>query len=210
MKKSYEQYKTGDIEEAFGLIITSVVGCVVTENIQPIELSNNFKEDFYSKTQLALAIDTEKARSELIVSSILFELRKILKEQISFFSGITFNVDASMGLKGRCDFLISLHKEQLILKAPIIAIVEAKNDNISGGIGQCIAEMYASQIFNKKKGIETPIIYGIVTTGSNWRFLKLTDKKVCIEKDDIYIESVELIFGILLDIIHQNEKFIKN
>ncbi len=206
MKKSYEHYKTSDIEESFGLTITSSEGCVITDNIKSIELSNNFKEDFYSKIQLALAIHTEKARSEFIVAPILFELRKILKEQISFFSGITFNVDASLGLKGRCDFLISLNKEQLILKAPIIAIVEAKNDNINGGIGQCIAEMYASQIFNKKKGIDTPVIYGIVTTGTNWRFLKLTNTKVCIEKDDVYIESVELIFGILLDIINRNLK----
>ncbi|MDZ7934901.1 MAG: hypothetical protein U5M51_08065 [Emticicia sp.] len=209
MKKSYEQFKTSDIEEFLGLTITSSTNCIITDDIQPFKLSEIFKKEFFSKAKLALAINTEKARSELIISSILFELRKILNEKISFFSGTTFDVDASKGLKGRCDFLISLDQEQMILRAPVVALVEAKNDNISNGIGQCIAEMYASQIFNAKKGIMIPTIYGVITTGTNWRFLKITENKVCIENEDIYLESIELIFGILLDIIHKSEKFIK-
>ena len=206
MKKSYEQYKTSDIEDSFRLTITSSKGCVVTENIQPFSLSEIFKDELGQKAKLALAIDTEKARSELIVSPILFHLRQVTHEQISFFSGIAFNVDAERGLKGRCDFLISLNTEQLILRAPLIAIVEAKNDNINSGIGQCIAEMYASQIFNQQKGLHFTTIYGIVTTGAIWKFLKLSGNSVCVEAEEIYLESVELIFGILLDIINRNLK----
>lgn len=46
----------------------------------------------------AIAVDTEKARSEVIINPVLLEVRRILKQQISVFSGEEFNVDTSMGL----------------------------------------------------------------------------------------------------------------
>jgi hypothetical protein len=122
---------------------------------------------------LALAIDTEKARSEFIIAPILAELKLNLKE-ISLFSGIEFNVDKTLGLNGRCDFIISKSKEQYCLTAPILVMVEAKNDNIKSGIPQCGSEMVAAQRFNAEKQNEIETIYGCVSTGTNWRFLKLT------------------------------------
>lgn len=41
---------------------------------------------------LALAINTEKSRSELIIAPILVELRRQFESQISLFSGIKFNI----------------------------------------------------------------------------------------------------------------------
>lgn len=67
------------------------------------------------------------------------------------FSGREFNLSPENGLTGFCDFLISKSSEQIIIKAPVIALVEAKNDNIQSGLGQCIAEMVAAQLFNQQK-----------------------------------------------------------
>ncbi|MEG3979123.1 hypothetical protein QT970_31610, partial [Microcoleus sp. herbarium8] len=39
--------------------------------------------------------------------------------------------DAARGLSGYCDFLISRSPEQLVIESPVIALVEAKNDNIN-------------------------------------------------------------------------------
>lgn len=50
---------------------------------------------------------------------------------MSLFSGREFNVDAARGLSGYCDFLISRSPEQLVIESPVIALVEAKNDNIN-------------------------------------------------------------------------------
>jgi transketolase C-terminal domain/subunit len=52
-------------------------------------------------------------------------------------------------------------------------IVEAKNENIKGGLGQCVAEMVAAQIFNEREANAIDTIYGAVTTGEIWKFLKL-------------------------------------
>jgi hypothetical protein len=54
---------------------------------------------------MALAIHTEKARSELIVMPILMEIRK--RTNAGLFSGIECKVDDAKGLHGVCDFLFA-------------------------------------------------------------------------------------------------------
>jgi hypothetical protein len=75
-------------------------------------------------------VDTEKARSEVIINPVLLEVRRILNLQISVFSGEEFNVDVSVGLNGVCDFLISRSPEQLTVEAPAIVVVEAKKSDL--------------------------------------------------------------------------------
>lgn len=123
---------------------------------------------------LAITINTDKARSEFIIAPILADLKLQYKDRLSLFSGIEFNIDRAKGLNGRCDYILSKTKEQLVLSAPILMVVEAKNENIIAGIPQCIAEMVAAQLFNMQKKNPLPTIYGVVTTGSLWRFLTLT------------------------------------
>jgi hypothetical protein len=141
---------------------------------------------------------SEKARSELIISPILFEVRKILNRQISFFSGEEFNVEPEAGLAGFCDFLISASPEQLFIEAPAVVIVEAKKENLKGGLGQCIAEMIAAQRFNAKYEKPIATIYGSVTSGNLWTFLKLEDSTVTIDLTEYLIPPVEQVLGILV------------
>jgi len=153
---------------------------------------------------LARAINTEKARSELIIANILVEVRKIFKHQVSLFSGIEFNVDKEKSLNGYCDFIMSHSPEQLLLSAPIVTIVEAKNENIISGLGQCIAEMVAARMFNEQEGntnIES--IYGTVTTGTAWKFLKMNETTVTIDLDEYSIDFPNKIVGILFAMINQ-------
>jgi len=92
-----------------------------------------------------------------LIAPILTEVRRQVNYQISLFSGTDFNVDLEKGLIGYCDFLLSASKEQFFISAPVITIVEAKNENIIGGLGQCVAEMVAAQIFNQRQGIDIPV-----------------------------------------------------
>ncbi len=64
-------------------------------------------------------------------------------------------------------------------------------------MGQCIAEMIAAQKFNEMSGNNIPDIYGTVTTGSTWRFLKLNAKTVSIDLTDYPISPVDRVLGIL-------------
>ena len=146
----------------------------------------------------AIAVDTEKARSEVIINPVLLEVRRILNSSISVFSGEEFNVDATVGLNGVCDFLLSRSPEQLILEAPAIVIVEAKKSDIKSGIGQCIALAIAAQRFNLSKNQPIPTIYGCITSGTQWRFLKLEEQRVTIDLTDYPLPPVDQILGFLV------------
>jgi len=174
-------------------------------SIESVALSSLLKEILAENIPLAGAINTEKARSELIISPLLVELRKILKHKISLFSGIEFTVDKEKGLNGFCDFIISASHEQLLLVSPVITIVEAKNENIIAGLGQCIAEMVAAKIFNESENnTKINTIYGVVTTGTVWKFLKMQNLNVMIDLDDYFIENPDKIMAILLTMMMQN------
>ncbi|MDZ7960873.1 MAG: hypothetical protein RMY34_23840 [Aulosira sp. DedQUE10] len=146
----------------------------------------------------AIAVDTEKARSEVIINPVLLEVRRILNSSISVFSGEEFNVDASIGLNGVCDFLISRSPEQLTVEAPAIVIVEAKKSDLKAGLGQCIAEMVAAQRFNEGKGQSITAIYGTVSSGTQWRFLKLEGQTVTIDFTDYPLPPIEIILSFLV------------
>ncbi|MTJ55896.1 hypothetical protein FJR38_26175 [Anabaena sp. UHCC 0253] len=165
--------------------------------VEPIELSEKLTSTLEETTELALAINTEKARSEMIITPILLEVRRKANYQISLFSGTDFNVDIERGLNGYCDFVISRSREQLTINAPVLIIVEAKNENIKGGLGQCAAAMLAAQLFNEQEGNEIKTIYGAVTTGDIWKFLKLEGTDIFIDLNNYYIKELNKILGIL-------------
>ncbi len=198
---AYSEFTVKKVKEELGLDI--VENRDVFGRIEPIEISDYLKEKLDENVPLALAINTEKARSEFIIAFVLLELRSSLDNEMSLFSGIEFDVDKERNLSGFCDFIISLSTEQLFLTSPVVTIVEAKNENIIAGIGQCLAEMVASRIFNEKEGNNVKNIYGVVTTGSAWRFIKLTNSTALVDKKEYHIEYVEKIMGILTAMIKQ-------
>jgi len=149
---------------------------------------------------VAAAIGTEKARSELIVAQVLLELT-VHAPQVSLFSGIDLTVDPAAGLSGTCDFLLSRAEEQLMLTAPVVALVEAKRDDLHEGLGQCVAEMVAAQIFNQREGNEIPAIYGAVTTGTVWIFLCLAGQTVTTDLQEYTLTQPEKLLGILLAMV---------
>ena len=146
---------------------------------------------------LAQRARSEKAKSELLVSPILVEVRRLVGGTIQLFSGEEFNVDRDRGLNGFCDFLFSRSTTSYVIQAPILMLVEAKKGELDVGLGQCIAEMFAAQIFNQTKDKAIPIIYGCVTSGKLWQFLKLEGKDVTIDINEYQVTPVERIIGIL-------------
>ncbi len=150
---------------------------------------------------LAITISTEKARSEFIIAPILAEFKLQFKDQMSLFSGFELNIDKTKGLNGRCDYILSKSKEQLTLSAPVLILVEAKNDKIIGGIPQCIAEMIAARLYNEQRHQAIDAIYGVVTTGSLWRFLKLVNNTAYVDIIEYPLQELDKILGILTEIV---------
>jgi hypothetical protein len=61
--------------------------------------------------------------------------------------------------------------------------------------------MYAASLFNDKEGEHLPIIYGAVTTGSTWKWLKYENNIAYIDLPEYYITNVNKIVGILVAMV---------
>ena len=106
-------------------------------------------------------------------------------------------MDAAQGLYGFCDFLVSRSPTMLAVTAPVLAVVEAKREDLTAGVAQCIAEMYTAALFNARDGEPREEIYGTVTSGTNWRFLRLRGLVAEVDVQEYSIEDVDKILGIL-------------
>lgn len=193
---AYSDFTLKKVKSDFNL--KTIENISIFSEVDELEISDYLAKTLKRNVPLALSINTEKARSELIIINILLEVKEKLAEKISLFSGIDFNVDKDRGLNGFCDYIISQSQEQLYLDVPAIAIVEAKNENIISGVGQCLAEMYAARIFNEKEDNKLSCIYGAVTTGNEWKFLQIVKDLAYIDIQSYYLSDIQKIIGILV------------
>lgn len=171
--------------------------------LAPHPISDLLRHTLQENVPLALDISTEKARAEFIIAPVLLEVRRQLPFRISLFSGVEFTVNPDQGLRGICDFLLCLSPLQLTIQTPVVMVVEAKHENIKQGLGQCLAEMVAAQQFNHERNTPIEAIYGVVTTGSVWKFLRLTETRVMVDATEYHISQVEQIVGIFVAMLQQ-------
>lgn len=168
---------------------------------EPFPVRDHFAAFVRDGVALAVANATEKARSEWIIAPVLLELRRALNNSFSVFSGLEWKVDPERGLNGYCDFIIARGKSQYIFGAPLVALVEAKNDLIQTGLGQCIAAMYAAHLANQQAKANIATVHGVVSTGSAWKFLRLHGNDLTIDIPEYYIDNLPKIMGILREIV---------
>jgi hypothetical protein len=192
---AYNQFSLDDIKQRLGIVLREQVD--LFESIAPVTPSNLLQETLRDAAPIALMVSTEKSRSEMIIAPILLEVRRRHGGNVSLFSGTEFNVDESRGLVGYCDWLLARSPEQLAIEAPVLAVVEAKNENLRQGVPQCIAEMVAAQTFNAKRGRKSAV-HGAITTGDIWRFMRLRDSQVDLDLTMYYLDNVDKVLGILV------------
>jgi hypothetical protein len=165
--------------------------------VEPSEFLRNWLAEF---VPVALGIGSERGRSEAIIFPILAEAKRRSPGPVMVAPGVTFDVDKSRGLTGVCDYLLARSREVFFVKGPVFAAVEAKKEDIVGGLGQCAAEMVAIRIFNEREKTVLPAVFGCVTSGNLWRFLKLEADTLFIDKVEYYLRDVPKLLGILVHI----------
>ncbi len=144
-----------------------------------------------------LSLISEKSRSEFVVAPVLLAGREISGDRFAIYSGQRLDVDPARGLVGECDFILTASEPVLPLRAPIAVVVEAKKNDIEGGLGQCIAQMVAADQFNQAAGRSHAPIFGCVTTGEAWQFLKLAGSDIMMDRQRYYIDNVDKILGVI-------------
>lgn len=167
---------------------------------KPLEPGDYLRSWLNELAPIALAINSEQSRREYITSPILVEAMRRAETTVRVLPGVTLDVDREKGLAGFCDYLMARSPEIYYVQAPILAVVEAKKEDLIAGLGQCAAEMVAIQIFNDREGTPLPAVFGCVTSGSNWRFLKLEGSRLLIDRVEYYLHDLAKILGILVSI----------
>ncbi|KKJ00736.1 hypothetical protein [Prochlorothrix hollandica] len=194
---SYSQFKTlASVKEAFG--IQTREGVRFLPQLEPLTPSSMLQSYLGYGLPIATATGSEKVRSELIISPLLIEVRQILGQRISFFSGEEFTVDESVGLAGICDFLVSRSPALIEIEAPVLMLVEAKKADLRLGLGQCAAELVAAQRFNQKQGHPIEAVYGAVSSGTLWRFMQLVGQVLTIDVADYTLMPMGQILAYLV------------
>ncbi|PZU94386.1 MAG: hypothetical protein DCE90_14775 [Pseudanabaena sp.] len=193
---AYSDFNLSRVRETFGLVIEEPKSLFL--NIEPTVASDYLMTSLDENLALATAINTEKARSEMVIAPVLLEVRRQLNYEVGFFSGTEFNIDPTRGLTGYCDYILSAIKDSYEVRSPVLMLVEAKNENIKSGLGQCAAEMVAAQMLNIDKGSANQAVYGCVTTGTDWKFMKLCDRLLKIDQRDYFINEISTLLSILL------------
>ena len=144
---------------------------------------------------------SEKAKCEFFITPILSEIIDNNKSKITYFSGYEFDVDKALRLVGRCDYLITCVPNSPMIQAPVLSVVEAKDDNFEKGNPQCIAQMRAVQIFNEREGKPTPVVFGASSYGLAWQFIRLENDVVQVDTRFYTLENLPLILGVLQYIV---------
>ena len=202
---AYGKFTITELADRFGLRVIESEESLFAD-VSSVAISGLLRDNLAENSRLALDIGTEKARSEYIIAPILSEVRRQMQKKVSLFSGYQFDVDPARDLSGFCDFLISLSPLQLEIMAPVVSIVEAKKEDISRGVPQCLAELLAAQQFNREREKPIQTLYGAVTSGSEWKFLRLEGLEGTIDAAIYYLDSVEKIVGVLVSMLREAER----
>jgi hypothetical protein len=181
-------YTDFSLETISAILGVSVETADVFPALAPCPVPQWLREMLDRGTRQVLLSD--KARSEFIVVPVLLACQELSREPISIYSGQRLDVDPGRGLIGECDFILAATDPLPALRSPLMIIVEAKKNDVESGVWQCIAQMVGARIFNERSGRAPAPVYGCVTNGEAWQFLRLVDQVAEIDVRRYYIDNV--------------------
>ncbi|MEY4768139.1 MAG: hypothetical protein RL637_778 [Pseudomonadota bacterium] len=162
-------------------------------NLPEIQPSEQFISELKFNRQYLDIFSSEAARCENIIYPILREIYKQYAENYVLWSHKTLNYNEI--LTGIPDYLFTSRSElgKTVLGLPILAVVEAKQNNFTEGWGQCLAEMVAAQKLNSTN----IAIHGVVTDAEVWHFGKLQGRHFIKNEEVFTLNKIGKIFAAL-------------
>jgi hypothetical protein len=148
-----------------------------------------------------MSVVSEKSRSEWLVAPLMLEVKDKNLDKMNVLSGENLEVDKAQSLTGECDFLFVKDPDTITIETPIFCLVEAERHDLTAGTGPCIAQMIGARLLNERDGFNFPTMYGCVTTGNDWQFLKLENQTITLERDLIYINEIPKLLGLFQAIV---------
>jgi len=196
---AFSEFHYPDLLATFGLTETAVPNLFA--DVAGVEASAALAVAFPVNLQLGTSAHSEASRSTWLVGPVLSDVWARYAGRICLIAGAEFAADPAARLTGYCDFIISRGPQRSVIGAPVVLIFEAKRDSIPDGLGQCIAAMVGAQRFNQRNNAAVDPIYGCVTTGTNWKFLRLSGVNLTQDLTEYTISQVDRLLGIFLHMI---------
>ncbi|MBD1995351.1 hypothetical protein H6G00_01730 [Leptolyngbya sp. FACHB-541] len=134
-------------------------------------------------------LESEAARREILIAPVLTSLCRQVQARLK----IEYPVAVNEQLKGSFDYYVQSRSNLLV--------VEAKNSDLMRGFTQLAVELIALDQWVKSA---TPVLYGAVTTGEEWRFgMFYRQEKKVVRDINLYRVPADLdvLMGILVSIL---------
>lgn len=180
------------VQQQFGLQIEEKALPLVEPQFSP--LPHSWQQRIEPGQDLVTPTSNECTRSTCIVSQLLLSLA--LTQNVSLFTGIPLEVNWTQGWVGVPDYVLSRSPLTFRIHPPVVLVVEVKRE-LERGLSHCLVEMAAAQQFNQA---DIPV-YGALTTGLQWQFLKLQGNLVTISPTVYDLGSLDDIAMTLLAMI---------
>lgn len=134
----------------------------------------------------------EMARREALIGPILFEVAELTNQRIN----VEYSIVVSEHLRGTLDYYIASQN---------LVVIQAKQSDLVRGFTQLAVELIALDQWTR---VNTPILYGTVTTGEDWRFGTFNRATKVITQDPkryLVPEELPSLISILTGILHQSK-----
>ena len=145
----------------------------------------------------------EKSRSEFFIAPVLGAVDVLAGGSLTVYSGLMLSVDAARGLTGECDFILGGDPFGVVVTAPLLTVVEAKRGDVDEGTGQAVAQMVATREFNDRAGRPTPVVFGCVSSGLEWQFMRLAGSTLDYEPMPIPLSDLGRLLATFLAAVAQ-------
>lgn len=130
----------------------------------------------------------EMARREALIGPILFEVAELANQRIN----VEYSISVSEHLRGTVDYYIAGQN---------LVVIEAKQADLVRGFTQLAAELIALDRWTRSPA---PLLYGVVTTGEDWRFGIFDRSRRVIQQDRqryLVPENLEDLMSMLVGIL---------
>lgn len=170
---AYTDFTFADLREKFGLVYDIKL---FFSKILPIQASDLLLQQLELSKHFSLR--SEKIKSEFLIVPVLAFVKIRNEDFAQLLSGENLPADRKQKLNGEVDYIWVGEKNAPELQSPIISVCEAKKGSIEDSLAQCAAQMYGARVFNQKHKNNIETIYGCVSTGTEWQFMKLEGQTI--------------------------------
>src|SRR5262249_11374417 len=193
----YTDFTLESVETALGL---NIQPGDLFPGVTPLAVPDWLQEILVRGRSLA-AMVSEKSRSEFIVAPILLAVKEFAAGDLALFSGQRLDVDPERGLSGECDYILARTAPLPRLRAPLITVLEAKKGDIEAGLGPGGAPVGGAPLLYARSGAAIDTVFGCVTTGEAWQFLRLQQRTVVIDQTRLFLDNLGGILAALRAIV---------